>query len=547
MAATELRFESRRSPVLARRGMVATSQPLGAQAGIEVLQAGGNAADAAVATAAAMNVVEPNMTGIGGDCFALFFDASTKRIHAVNGSGRSPQALTIEALAERGISGVMPRFGPHVVTVPGAAAGWCDTVERHGRLSMSEVLAPAIRLAEEGFPVSPLISRGWSEQVERLIDASPNGSELLIDGRAPQVGEIWRNTNLAGVFRALAEGGAAAFYEGAPGVALVEVLSELGSLMTAADLAAHESTFEDPISTTYRGYRVYECAPSGQGLVALMALNIVEGFDLASMDPQSAPYQHLLIEAIRLAFEDARACIADPALQAVPVEALLSKDYAAQRRAEIDPAVSSVDPQRGSPERWSDTVYMTVVDGEGNACSFIDSNYNGFGTAIVPRGMGFTLQNRGAGFVLDPTHPNRVEGGKRPYHTIIPAMSTYEEGEFAGALHASFGVMGGWHQPQGHLQVFANMVDHGMDPQAALDAPRFSIAADPPSGTVLLEEHLPIATQSALAVMGHAVSPAAGQRRTGPFGKGQIIVRDPSNGVLWGGSDPRGDGAAIGY
>ncbi len=547
MAETELRFESRRSPVLARRGMVATSQPLGAQVGVEVLQAGGNAADAAVATAAAMNVVEPNMNGIGGDCFALYFDASTKRVQAVNGSGRSPAALTIEALAERGITGELPRFSPHTVTVPGAAAGWCDTVERHGRLSMSEVLAPAIRLAEEGFPVSPIISRGWAAQVQRLVDASPNGGELLIDGRAPEPGEIWRNESLARVFRALAEGGSSTFYEGTPGAAIVDVLRDLDSLMTADDLAAHESTFEDPISTTYRGYRVYECAPNGQGLTALIALNIVEGFDLASMDQRSASYQHLLIEAIRLAFEDARRCIADPALHEVPVEALLSKDYAAERRAEINPEISMVDPLQGSPMRWTDTVYLTVVDGEGNACSFIDSNYNGFGTAIVPRGMGFTLQNRGAGFVLDPAHPNRVEGGKRPYHTIIPAMSTYEDGEHAGELHASFGVMGGWHQPQGHLQVLTNMVDHGMDPQAALDAPRFSIPADPPRGAVLLEEHLPIETQSALALMGHAVSPASGGRRLGPFGKGQIIVRDPSTGVLWGGSDPRGDGAAIGY
>jgi gamma-glutamyltranspeptidase/glutathione hydrolase len=547
MADLDLRFESRRSPVLALRGMVATSQPLGAQAGLEVLQAGGNAADAAVATAAAMNVVEPNMTGIGGDCFALFFDASTKQVHAVNGSGRTPRALSIEALAERGVTGALPRFSPHTVTVPGAAAGWCDTVQRHGRLSMAEVLAPAIRLAEEGFPVTPIISRQWAAQIERLLGASPNGGELLIDGRAPAAGEIWRNERLAAVFRALADGGAEAFYEGAPGAAIVEVLQDLGALMTAEDLAAHESTFEDPISTTYRGNRVYECAPNGQGLTALIALNIVEGFDLASMDQRSASYQHLLIEAIRLAFEDARRCIADPAMQEVPVAALLSKEYAAERRAEINPHVSMVDPERGSPQRWTDTVYMTAVDGEGNACSFIDSNYNGFGTAIVPRGMGFTLQNRGAGFVLDPEHPNRVEGGKRPYHTIIPAMSTYEEGAHAGELHASFGVMGGWHQPQGHLQVFTNMIDHCMDPQAALDAPRFSIAADPPRGTVLLEEHLPVTTQSELALMGHVVSPAAGARRTGPFGKGQIIVREPSTGVLWGGSDPRGDGAAVGY
>ena len=543
MSQHEVRFDSRRSPVLATRGCVATSHPLAAQAGLEILQAGGNAADAAVATAAALNVVEPTSTGIGGDCFALFFEAGTRRVHAVNGSGRAPAELTLEALAKVGIGDAIPLRSVHAVTVPGAAAGWADTIERHGRLGLKRVLAPAIRLAEEGHPVAPIVSHYWQRSAELLQKASPNGHELLIDGRGPRPGELRHNPGLAAVFGELAEGGAEAFYRGRPGRAIAEVVRALGGLLSEADLAAHRSTFEDPISTTYRDYTVYECAPNGQGLTALIALNILEGFDLAAHEPRSADYLHLLIEALRLAFADARWYVADPAFSPPPVEALLSKAYADERRALIDPARRRPDPQRGAPAPGSDTVYLTAVDGSGNACSFINSNYNGFGTAIVPEGCGFTLQNRGAGFTLDPDHPNCLAPRKRPYHTIIPALSTDPQGE----LHASFGVMGGFAQPQGHVQVLVNMLDHGMDPQNALDEPRFSIYTAPPNGRVHLEPPISPDVAAALEARGHPIRRSDGLARTAVYGRGQIIVRDPASGVLWAGSDPRADGAALGY
>ena len=299
---SEFDFRSRRSPVLATNGIVATSQPLAAQVGLELLRAGGNAADAAVATAAALNVVEPTSTGIGGDCFCLFFDAATQTVHAINGSGRAPAALSIEALAGLGVQGEMPRMGPHAVTVPGAAAGWEDTLARHGRLTLNDVLAPAIRLCEDGFPASPIIARYWDRGADKLREASPNGGEMLNDGHAPAPGEIRHNPNLARVFRTLAEGGADAFYRGEPARAIVAVLESLGGLMSAQDLAGHCSTFEAPISTRYRDHTVYECAPNGQGLTALIALNLLEGFDLCAMDRESPQYVHLLIEALRLAF-----------------------------------------------------------------------------------------------------------------------------------------------------------------------------------------------------------------------------------------------------
>jgi gamma-glutamyltranspeptidase / glutathione hydrolase len=534
-------FDSRRSPVFGLGGVVATSQPLAAQAGLEVLQQGGNAADAAVSTGAALAVTEPCSTGLGGDMFALFFDASTRRVHAINGHGRAPAALSLDALRARGIEGAPDRYSVHSVTVPGAAAGWADTIARHGRMDLGAALQPAIRLAERGFPVTPVIARHWSLGAERLRRASAHGDELLVDGRAPRAGEIWRNPGMARTLCELAEGGPEAFYGGRAGRATVEVVQSLGGWLEIDDLAAHESTFESPISTRYRGYTVYECPPSGQGLVALLALNILEGCDIASMSLRTTPYLHTLIEAIRLAFEDGRAHIADPAHEAVPAERLLSPEHAAERRSLIDPRRSSMG---GGPMPASDTVYASIVDGEGNACSFINSNYNGFGTAIVPEGCGFTLQNRGAGFVYEEGHPNSLAPRKRPLHTIMPAMSTDPDGE----LHACFGVMGGWHQPQGHVQVFANLVDHGLDPQRALDEPRFSIYSDPPSGAVYLEEGVAPEVMGELARMGHRIIPSAGaQRVSGVFGRGQIIVRDPTTGALAGGSDPRGDGAAVAF
>ncbi|MBX3125696.1 MAG: gamma-glutamyltransferase family protein [Polyangiaceae bacterium] len=538
----ELLFESRRSPVLCTRGAVATSHPLAAQAGLDILRAGGNAADAAVATAAALAVVEPCSTGLGGDCFALFFDAATRNVHAVNGSGRAALELAPERHRDSSGNLAWDPLGVHTVTVPGAAAGWADTVARHGRLSLAQVLAPALELAEHGFAVSPITARYWQLGEERVRAASPHGGEILPAGRAPRPGEVFANPSLGRVMRELQAGGAEAFYRGWPGEAIVDVVRSLGGALDARDLAQHACSFEPPISTTYRGVRVYECAPSGQGLTALLALNILQGFDVRGMGRRSAALYHHVVEALRLAFADARAFVADPTLSDVPVAGLLDETYAARRRACIDPRRAGVHPEAGVPERSSDTVYLAVVDGEGSACSFINSNYSGFGTGIVPRGCGFTLQNRGAGFSAAPGHPNAPAPGKRPYHTIIPALATHASGE----LMACFGVMGGFMQPQGHVQVLLNLVDFGLDAQAALDEPRIAIQPDPPEGDLVLEPGAPSAL-AALEAMGHRVTLVQGWGRSGLFGRGQLIVRDRERGVLWAGSDPRADGCAVGW
>ncbi|MDP1544386.1 MAG: gamma-glutamyltransferase family protein, partial [Anaerolineales bacterium] len=398
---TNTTFTSRRSPVYSRRGIVATSQPLGTAAGIEVLSKGGNAADAAVAAAAALNVTEPTSTGIGGDMFALYYDARTQRVTALNGSGRASSALTLERLKREGLlAESLPPFHPHTVTVPGACAGWCDLIEKHGSLAMSEILAPAIRLADEGFPVAPLTSYFWSRGAERQLKSALNGIEMTIDGRAPMAGEIFRNKGLAKTFQVIAEKKAEGFYQGLIAESIVTVIKEAGGCMSAEDLASHVSTWESPISVDYRGLRVYECPPNGQGITALIALNILEGFDLAGLETLSTEKMHLMIEAMRLAFADAKWYVSDPAFSKIPMKELLSKEYASERRKLIDLKRATVDPQRGSPVASSSTVYLSVVDGMGNACSFINSNYMGFGTGIVPQGWGFTLQNRGHNFSL---------------------------------------------------------------------------------------------------------------------------------------------------
>ncbi len=538
----EMNFASRRSPIAARHGIVATSQPLAVAAGLEILRMGGNAADAAVATAAALNVTEPTSTGIGGDCFALFYSAESKKITALNGSGRAPQALTLDLLRKQGFGSELPPYHAHTVTVPGAVAGWYDLVEKHGRLGLKDVLSPAIRLAEEGFPVSPITAYYWQRGVQNQLSKSPNGNELTIDGRAPRPGEIFRNLGLARALRAIAKGGKGAFYEGDIAKSIVAVLQQVGGVMTGADLATHQSTWDEPISTTYRGYRVWECPPNGQGLAALLALNILEEFDLASQPALEAERLHLMIEAMRLAFADTRWFVADPKTNPAPLVALLSKAYAAERRTLLNTNCADVNQKHGRPTSSSNTVYLSVVDGEGNACSFINSNYYGFGTGIVPKGWGFTLQNRGFGFSLDPQHPNALAPGKRPYHTIIPALITHKA---SGDLYACYGVMGGFMQPQGHMQVAIGLIDDGLDPQATLDRPRFCIEDGTAGGRVALEEGIPVKTLAALAKMGHEVYSVSGMDRS-LFGRGQIILRDQSSGTLWGGSDPRADGLAMG-
>jgi len=558
---SDLVFISRRSPVYGRRGMVATSQPLAVAAGLDVLAAGGNAADAAVATAAALNVTEPTSTGIGGDCFALYYEAATGHVTALNGSGRAPAALTLDRLAREGFGAALPPFHAHTITVPGACAGWCDLVERHGRLAMSRILAPAIRLAEEGFPVAPITAHFWERGVERQLCHALGGLELTIDGRAPRPGEIFRNPGLARTLQMVAEGGKAAFYQGEIARDIATAVQASGGVLDEQDLAEHRSTWEEPISTTYRGIRLWECPPNGQGLTALLALNILEAFDLRGLHPLSPERLHLQIEALRIAFADTRWFVADPAVSPAPLDALLSKEYAAERRRLIDPKRATIDPVHGRPTGGSNTVYLTVADGEGNACSFINSNYAGFGTGIVPSSRGFTLQNRGHNFSLEPNHPNALAPRKRPYHTIIPAMATREASrqtsktdpptpQTGEILYASFGVMGGFMQPQGHVQVLSALVDDDETPQAALDRPRFCITGlgSPSLGDdivgVSLEEGIPAFTLAALQEMGHSASLVSGMERA-VFGRGQIILRDAATGVLTGGSDPRADGCAM--
>jgi len=546
-------FTSRRSPVLGRRGIVATTQPLAVAAGLEILAQGGNAADAAIATAAALNVTEPTSTGIGGDAFALYYEAASGKVTALNASGRAPAALTIERVKKAGLftdnkSPISDPYHPYTITVPGACSGWCDLVARHGRLIMSEVLAPAIRLAEEGFPVAPTTAYFWKRGAERQLARVLNGRELTIEGRGPRAGEIFRNPGLARTFRKVAEGSKAAFYQGEIAEAIVEVIQKAGGCMSLDDLAKHQATWDEPISTTYRGYRVWECPPNGQGLTALIGLNILEGFNLAGLDSLSVERLHLQIEALRLAFADTRWYVADPQFSQLPVSELLSKEYATERRKLIDIRKATVDQQRGTPVASSDTVYLTVVDGEGNACSFINSNYMGFGTGIVPQGWGFSLQNRGHNFSLDPAHPNALAPGKRPYHTIIPGMITQdreqEKGSGGQELFASFGVMGGFMQPQGHLQVASGLIDDQLDPQAALDRPRFIIQDGTAGGPIGLEQGIPQDVIGKLNKMGHTTEEISGYARA-IFGRGQVIVRDPESGVLWGGSDPRADGCAM--
>jgi len=530
--------------------MVASSQPLASQAGLAILKQGGTAADAAVATAAALNVTEPTSTGIGGDCFALYYSAATGTVTALNGSGRAPAALTLDRVRREGLvnaDGELPYHHAHTVTVPGACAGWCDFAARFGRLPLSESLAPAIELAETGFPVAPLTAYYWGRAAEQLLSGAPGGRALTLDGRGPRAGELFRNPGLARTLRAVAEGGAEAYYRGPIAQAIVTMVQAAGGVMTLDDLAAHTSTWDTAISTVYRGLRVWECPPNGQGLTALLALNVLAGFDVAAHDPLSVERWHLLIEAMRIAFADTRWHVADPRAVEVPVTGLLAPEYAAERRRLFDPARASLDVRRGAPVNSSGTVYFCVVDGEGNGCSFINSNYMGFGTGMVPfdagGSWGFSLQNRGHNFALDAAHPNVLAPGKRPYHTIIPGMLTRAAD---GSLYAPFGVMGGFMQPQGHTQVVVAVADDGLEPQAALDRLRFCIESGTAGGAVALEAGLPPALVAGLKALGHPVHANVGGYGRATFGRGQMIRRT-AEGVLWGGSDPRADGCAVGW
>lgn len=554
----DAQFRSRRSNVMATRGMVATSQPLAAQAGLTMLQAGGNAADAAIATAAMLNIVEPGSTGIGGDCFGLFWDANSKSVSALNGSGRASAAASISDLQQLGYS-KMPTFTGHSVSIPGTVAGWSDMIERHGRMTLADVLQPAIWTAENGYPVSEIIANGWATQVSKLLrlpgwnsgdhdngPEQPSGHELLINGRAPRPGEIMQIPTLGETLRGIAADGKDYIYRGEFARKLSEHVQRYGGWITPEDMANHISTWDEPITANYRGVTLYECPPNGQGLAAIIAANLASGFDLAAMS--EADRVHTMIECMRLGFADAQQWVCDPRVFPIPLDELTSMSYANGRRKRIEPKQAAQHVPYGDPIAGSDTVYLCAVDGEGNACSFINSLYQGAGSGLVVPGTGVSLQNRAALFVLDADHPNALAPNKRPYQTIIPAMTTRD-----GELHAALGVMGGYMQPQGHFQMLVNLVDFDMSPQMALDAPRWQLigpsagmGSSEEGGLVMIEEGFGFATQAELARRGHRLIPIDGYGRVA-FGGGQIIMRDPESGVLIAGSEPRKDGAAVGW
>ncbi|KAG2023098.1 hypothetical protein CC2G_000795 [Coprinopsis cinerea AmutBmut pab1-1] len=558
------RFHSRRSVVYGTKGMVSSSQPLATAAGLEVLNKGGNAADAAVAVSAALTVTEPSSCGIGGDAFCLFYDASTKQVKALNGSGRAPKKLTIEYAKQRGHKTSIPLSDLNSVTVPGAAAAWLDTIEHFGsgKVSVGDVFGPAIRFAEEGFPVSELSSHSWKLLETLIQNASPNGNELLVDGKAPLPGQVVKLPTLAQTFRELVQHGKDGFYKGRVAQAIVELIQSKGGLMDLDDLADHTSTFVEPIKYTYAGeVTVYECPPNGQGITALLALGILENIQeqglsrpLSEMEHNSPEYLHTVVEALRLAFADSQWYVTDPEFKKAPVEELLSKRYLSERAKLFNPDKMNSDVVHGSPVNSSDTVYFTVTDQWGNACSFIQSVYEGFGTGAIPKGCGFALQNRGSNFKLDENHPNALQGGKRPYHTIIPALATRGD-----ELFLSYGVMGGFMQPQGHVQVLLNIL-RGFSVQEALDAPRFCISPGMPhaegvqaperagdvNSEVYFEEGIPDSTVQALREMGHDARTTKGFKRA-MMGRGQVIQKLPSSSgqLVWAaGSDPRADGHA---
>jgi gamma-glutamyltranspeptidase / glutathione hydrolase len=528
-----------RSAARASHGMVATSQPLAAQAGLDVLKRGGNAVDAAIAMAAVLNVTEPNMTGIGGDAFMMVYSAKTKKIEALNASGRAPRALNRDLLGSRGLT-QMPLSGMETITVPGAFDGWVTLLEKHGTMKLPELLAPAIALADSGFPVMEKTVADWIPEVEKLKRNPAAASTYLVDGEAPKPGAIFLQKNLARTLRTLAKGGRDAYYRGEIARAIVEYCQKNGGFLAMEDFTEHKSTWVEPISTVYRGHTLYEFPPNNQGLTALLILNILEGLDLKSMRAEPVRYYHTLIEATKIAFADRNRYIADPAFSKVPVAELLSKDYAVKRRALINPDQAIDPPPYGEVKMGSDTTYFTVVDKDRNAVSFINSIFNSFGSGIVAGNTGIMLHNRGTGFVLQADHPNRLEPGKRPFHTLIPAM-VFKDGK----LLLSYGVMGGDIQAQGHAQVLINLIDRELNLQQAIDAPRFRYIS---GRGVMMEDGLTPGVIADLIKRGHErVMPPAGIMHRALMGGGQAIMVDPQTGALVGGSDIRKDGLAIGY
>jgi gamma-glutamyltranspeptidase/glutathione hydrolase len=543
-----------RSVVVARNGMIATSQPLASAAGLKVLQEGGNAIDAAVTAAAVLAVVEPSMTGIGGDLFAIVYDGKTKTLRALNASGRSAYAATPEVYAQRNLTR-MPNAGVLSVTVPGVVDGWSELLAKYGTISMAKAVAPAARYAREGYPVSEIIHGQWQVSERKLAADPTTAATFLPNGRVPATGEVFANPKLAATLDLIGKGGRDAFYKGPIARAIVADMKRRDGLLDERDFADHKADWIDPISTTYRGYQVYELPPNTQGFLVLEMLNILEGFDLKAMGHNSAEHLHALVEAKRIAFADRAAYLADPgSVPPAVLKALISKEYAAQRRKDIDPNRAADDYKAGSfpgvptsapiaeAERnftgrdRGDTIYMTAADGQGNFISLIQSLYSDFGSGVVAGDTGILLHNRGAGFNLTAGHPDQIAPHKRPLHTLIPAFVMKD-----GKPYFSFGVMGGDHQAQGHTQVLVNLIDFGMNPQEAGEAARVNHGAN----GLLVERNISEEARAGLLRRGHKVTVNSGP--SGAFGGYQGILLDPRTGVLMGGSDPRKDGLAIGW
>jgi gamma-glutamyltranspeptidase/glutathione hydrolase len=532
-----------RSEVIAQHGMACTSQPLATQVALDVLKQGGNAFDAAIAANACLGLMEPTGCGIGGDLYAILWDANTKKLYGLNASGRSPKSLTIDHFKEKGLSKIPP-YGPLPVSVPGCVDGWFELHKRFGKMGMEQILAPAIRYAEEGFPVSELIAYYLGLSVPRLAAQYPNVAEVWMPGgKVPQKGEIFKNPFLANTLRKIATGGRDAFYKGEVAKTIAGFIQQQGGFLSEADLASHRSDWVEPVSVNYRGYDVWELPPNGQGIAALQMLNILEGYDLKKMGFGSAEHLHYFTEAKKLAFEDRAKYYADLDYMQVPVSALLSKDYANERRKLIkDKRAGRYDAGQISP---GETIYLTVADEAGNMISFIQSNFRGMGSGMVPPRLGFMLQDRGELFSLEEGKANSYAPGKRPFHTIIPCFITKD-----GQPFMSFGVMGGDFQPLGHVQIINNLLDFGMNLQEAGDAPRIdhSGSSDPTgepangTGEISLESGFDYAVIRQLMEMGHKVSFARGT-----YGGYQAIRYDAVNKVYYGASESRKDGQAAGY
>ena len=532
-----------RSPVLATSAMAATSQPLATQVALDVMKNGGNAIDAAIAANALLGLVEPTGNGIGGDLFAIVWDAKTKKLYGLNASGRSPKSLSLEWFAQNGHQSI-PSHGPLPVTVPGAVDGWFMLHDRFGKKPMNELLKPTIDYAKEGFPVSQLIAYYWNRSIP-LLERWPGFSEqFTIEGRAPAEGEIWKNPGLAKTLQSIADGGRDAFYKGDIAKTIANYMEKNGGFLSYEDLSSHTGNWVDPVSTNYRGYDVWELPPNGQGIAALQILNIMELFDISSMDHDSAEYVHLFTEVKKLVFEDRAKYYADSEFNKIPVTTLISKDYAQKRSGLLNLDRAANTYPAGKLLEEGDTIYLTTADKEGNMVSLIQSNYRGMGSGMTPDGLGFVLQDRGEMFSLEEGHFNQFEGGKRPFHTIIPAFVTK-----GGLPWMSFGLMGGAMQPQGHAQIVINMIDFEMDIQAAGDAPRIHhTGSSEPTGEVMinggilnLETGYSYETIRQLMRMGHEI-----QYANGPYGGYQAIHRAP-NGVYWGATETRKDGHAAGY